>query len=308
MKQVEKLIGGNMPMVISNGVVYGLQPKASVSSFVEQIKKEVEEELKTKQAAQKFIIEFGKNIGFFTLNNWKVLLDTYNDELIGSIALKVPGGFIEKMVYCPPGWCIGMINTGGNNTKTPLFGLKMVFRHSKIPIKKYLLDVNETIKGQHHQNQWLKNGCGFISINPHAYEGGAVCTGHYQFPVTSDIDRIVAWLRTFTEDWLNYNPSSPVTNIRECKFGHFLYGLAKSKNPPSENELCGMAYLKNISSTAWDGEHNLFAQALEDKVTKDVVMPIITKYNMDLEAFLKDRTNPWDVMNIEEKKIEEACK
>jgi len=305
--EVKKLLEGSTPIIISNGVLYTPQPKATMSSYIDQIRKELEEELMTKQASQKFIMEFGKNIGFFTMNNWKVLLDTIDGDLIGIIGLKIPGGTIDDRIYCPPSWCIAMIDTKANNGSSPIVGIKVLMRHKEISthsiMESYLKMLMNVNCGMHYEMR----GLSFSGYHPHAYENGGLCSGSYRYPNTFDIDTLVSFIKTFASDWLSYNPSSPVTRIDECAPSEYLYELYKSSNPPTDQEMTMIAYVDNIIHHT-GGHDNRFADAMTNKPTKKMFELMEKRFDLSFEKFTEPSYNnglAWQAMKT---KIKEACK
>lgn len=193
-----------------HGVISELTSKYRVGDLLDELKAELEDDMKAKMSENIVHYEFGMNIEFFTQNRW--LVSVKEEDGYTTVRMGFPNAGVvindSSSVYVPPFLIVLTFQVDGKGElqRTQCYSFVYV---PGIPLDEYFK------KAQKYSQQ---------KIHPHVYGDGKVCTGSglSKFPKEFQLDGIVTWIDAFVKDFHTYNPSSPVTRIDQCNLGQDL--------------------------------------------------------------------------------------
>lgn len=242
--KVLNMMKGTNVVVMQGGVVSVLQPKMTIDALVSALRSEIEHDIRTSMSDNRLLMDLAGSIEFLTTNNWKVAMFEKDGHLQVLLGALMKGGMIEKTVYHPATWCIVCLDTSKGSS--PARGPYIHVHHKDIPISKHFDYYKLILTGKKEPSNELSTInrlTGTRAMHPHGDENGHICTGSYKLPPKLDLDQIVTWIQTFSDDWLNYNPSSPITSIDDCDRGKILKRLMGLKNPPTDTDMAAITIL-----------------------------------------------------------------
>lgn len=213
-----------------HGIISELTTKYRVSDLLEELGKEVEEDMKEKMSENIVHYEFGMNIEFFTQNRW--LISIQEDGEYTDVKIGLPNAGVvmndSSSVYVPPFLIVlsFRVDNKGQLSRTICYSFVYV---PGLPLGEYFKNTRKYNQGK---------------IHPHVYNDGKVCTGSglSKFPSEFQLDGIVTWIDAFVKDFHTYNPSSPVTSINNCDMGQEL--LKMRIDGKSDKEIVDFVFKK----------------------------------------------------------------